>query len=70
MMFVHNSTKPSVKIMVYNCICKVEREGSTLTDTELLYKEETMSGSDFKEYLLAGVSLGLITVKQLYEFME
>lgn len=70
MMFVHNSTKPSVKTMVYNCICKVEREVSTLTDTELLYKEETMSSSDFKEYLLTGVSLGLITVKQLYEFME
>lgn len=41
-----------------------------MTDTELLYKEETMSRSDFKEYLLTGVSLGLITIKQLYEFME
>ena len=49
---------------------KVEGGQSTLTDTELLYKEETMSSSDFKEYLLTGVSLGLITVKQLYEFME
>lgn len=69
-MFVHNTTKPSVKIMVYNNICKVEREENVLTDTELLYKEETMSSSDFKEYLLTGISLGLITLKQLYDFME
>lgn len=69
-MFIHNSTKPSVKNMVYNNICKVEREESALTDTELLYKEETMSSSDFKEYILTGVSLGLVTVKQLYDFME
>lgn len=51
-------------------ICKVEREVNRLTETELLYKEETMSRSDFKEYLFASVSLGLITLKQLYDFME
>ena len=41
-----------------------------MTEEQLLYKEMTMSGSDFKEYLLTSVSLGLVTLEQLYDFME